>query len=637
MKRCIAGVTALAVIARLRAIHHTSASNAPRSRNTRSKSECSRSRSVSVGVTLCRQCDEDRRRGLGSVGQPISLDHAPVAVQADRQVTVPRLTSRLTNQARRSDRAQGIVSRTKIRPAVAMNCWPSADRGRPVTASSPPKSSTASSPARRAEHEGAQHRDRVRRGAVEMPGDLAGGIEAGNRRAAAQHPRAVVGRNPAERVGDGADQRIGQERRLEDRPRPVRLRRLKLAASRQARRSAWRRTCRDRRSPPRRSSRPCRSAPAGRCRACRASSRQRVAPRSAAPRSAPRAASPECRRAAGRGWRRPRGPAVEMQRARKRLPGLVHQAAALVEEAAAGFVHHDAVGIDQHHRRGIAGCADRSARCACRSNRRTCRRPAPSAMRMPSPVLKRVPGEIRRMPSAPGPKCSRIMSGLAWKPPAARITASAGTLARRALARDLDAADAAAFADEALHRRRIADRDAGRLRRARQRLDDRRAAADRLDARRTLGEIIGRLMEFDAVALDPRHGRRRLGGEPREIGFVALEFGRLQHVVDEARLDAVGRGHAHVGRRPAGVAAGLASAAFSSSVTRSARPCCRAASRARRARRASPAAPWPTTTRSEGAAAMPDLAQRLEFGAGAVLRRLLRAAPAIAPREKVTT
>ena len=90
-----------------------------------------------------------------------------------------------------------------------------------------------------------------------------------------------------------------------------------------------------------------------------------------------------------------------------------------------------------------------------------------------------------------------------------------------------------------------------------ERLDDRRAAADRLDARRTLGEIIGRLMEFDAVALDPGDRRRRFRREPREIGLVALEFRRLQHVVDEARLDALGRRHPHVGRRPARVAAGL--------------------------------------------------------------------------------
>ena len=46
-------------------------------------------------------------------------------------------------------------------------------------------------------------------------------------------------------------------------------------------------------------------------------------------------------------------------------------------------------------------------------------------------------------------------------------------------------------------------------------------------------------------------------GERGEVVLVALEAGRLQHVVDEARLDAVDRGHPHVGRRPAGVAAGV--------------------------------------------------------------------------------
>ena len=42
---------------------------------------------------------------------------------------------------------------------------------------------------------------------------------------------------------------------------------------------------------------------------------------------------------------------LEMQAPRERLPGLVHEARALVEEAAPVAVHHDAVGIEQHHRR----------------------------------------------------------------------------------------------------------------------------------------------------------------------------------------------------------------------------------------------------------------------------------------------
>ena len=75
------------------------------------------------------------------------------------------------------------------------------------------------------EHERAQHRHRVRRGAVEVPGDLAGGVEAGDRLTAAVHAGARVGRQPAEGVGDGADHRPGEERRLDDSARPVRFRR----------------------------------------------------------------------------------------------------------------------------------------------------------------------------------------------------------------------------------------------------------------------------------------------------------------------------------------------------------------------------------------------------------------------------
>ena len=42
----------------------------------------------------------------------------------------------------------------------------------------------------------------------------------------------------------------------------------------------------------------------------------------------------------------------KMDMAREPLPGLVHEAAALVEEAVAGAVHHDPVWIEQDHRRG---------------------------------------------------------------------------------------------------------------------------------------------------------------------------------------------------------------------------------------------------------------------------------------------
>jgi hypothetical protein len=83
------------------------------------------------------------------------------------------------------------------------------------------------------------------------------------------------------------------------------------------------------------------------------------------------------------------------------------------------------------------------------------------------------------------------------------------------------------------------------------------AAAYRLDARRALGQIVDRLVERHAVAGDPFHRGRRVLSERGEVALVALEPRRLQHVVHERWLDTIDRRHPHVGRRPAGVAAGV--------------------------------------------------------------------------------
>ena len=44
---------------------------------------------------------------------------------------------------------------------------------------------------------------------------------------------------------------------------------------------------------------------------------------------------------------------LELDVARERFPGLVHEARAFVEEAAAIAIDHDAIGIDEHDRRGV--------------------------------------------------------------------------------------------------------------------------------------------------------------------------------------------------------------------------------------------------------------------------------------------
>ena len=75
---------------------------------------------------------------------------------------------------------------------------------------------------------------------------------------------------------------------------------------------------------------------------------------------------------------------------------------------------------------------------------------------------------------------------------------------------------------------------------SRQLLDEDRATAGRLNARRAFRQIISRLNEFDAVRCQPRDRRRSLLGKPREIALVTLEIAGCEHVVHEARLDAVG-------------------------------------------------------------------------------------------------
>ena len=54
--------------------------------------------------------------------------------------------------------------------------------------------------------------------------------------------------------------------------------------------------------------------------------------------------------------------------------------------------------------------------------------PSACAMRMPSPELNRARGASSGTVSPPSPKRSRIIAALAWKPPQARIAASAGSV-----------------------------------------------------------------------------------------------------------------------------------------------------------------------------------------------------------------
>ena len=214
---------------------------------------------------------------------------------------------------------------------------------------------------------------------MKMPGDLARRIETGDRARRPQHARLRVGRKAAERIGDRTDQRVGEERRRSRWRAPSSTSAAAAHGRPRGRRGAWRRRWRDRRC--RRRCRPGPSRGAARHRHRSVAPARGVNRRAAAPpRNGPRAAS-----------RRFRGAGVEDRVADE--PGVLKcssranhsqvsctRPAALVEEAAAGAVDHDAIGIDQHDRCRIARCAHRSARHACRSSRRRALR-SPGAMR----------------------------------------------------------------------------------------------------------------------------------------------------------------------------------------------------------------------------------------------------------------
>ena len=99
----------------------------------------------------------------------------------------------------------------------------------------------------------------------------------------------------------------------------------------------------------------------------------------------------------------------KMDVARKSLPGLVHETAALVEETAPALIDHDAVRVNQHDgRRALLRGSTGSMWMPSQSPEM----PAPCSvpMRISSPVLKRVPGEISFMfphPARNAPASSR--------------------------------------------------------------------------------------------------------------------------------------------------------------------------------------------------------------------------------------
>ena len=239
----------------------------------------------------------------------------------------------------------------------------------------------------------------------------------------------------------------------------------------------------------------------------------------------------------------------KMDVASQRLPGLVHQATSLVKEAVAVLIDHDAVGIDQHDRRGIlAARIDRLDMHA-----------VPIAgnggalLGRHAEAVAGVEARSRRDQLdalAAGPEMRAHHRRIALKSAAGENDGIGSERCRRTIAgMNLDAFDAMLPRQHQPGRLAfIADFHACALPRGEQFCNDGAAAADRLNARRPGAEIIKRRDEFDAVALQPSDGCGCIVRQGAKIAGIAAPAAGPEHVVGETRIDPVRRIEPHVRR-----------------------------------------------------------------------------------------
>jgi hypothetical protein len=272
----------------------------------------------------------------------------------------------------------------------------------------------------------------------------------------------------------------------------------------------------------------------------------------------------------------------EMNVTGKRFPGLVDEPGAFVEEPLSILVDHDAVGIDQHHGRGVtAARVDRFDVHAVPIARNV----RASICRHANPVAGIIAGA-----GGDQLECFRARAKMLQHHRAAALETTGGEDYRVGIdrCRDIvvgsnrDAVDAAVGHPQPRRGAIIANLHSCSRCALQKPLDDLPPAAGRLNARWTDAKIVDGNAERDAVGLQPSD---RFDGMLRErpiIVRISQTARGFQHVVFKTGFDPVRRSHSHVRRAPAGIAAGF-------------RPRTRDCSAADSAA-ASPAAPWPTTT-----------------------------------------
>ncbi len=282
-----------------------------------------------------------------------------------------------------------------------------------------------------------------------------------------------------------------------------------------------------------------------------------------------------------------------MDMAREPLPGLVHEAAALVEEAATVAVHHDPVRIEQHDRRraGAARIDRLDVHAAPLAGSGGAERPRHGD------AVAGVEARARRQQRnalAAGAEVLRASSSrLPWNPPQASTTASAASTSPPLHAH---AADRIAFDDERFRRAGVAEHDAGRFRGAGE------LARRSRRRRRPAGCAAAPWRDSRAAGGTRRRARRSTARSPAPRGRGARSRSRRPGAASPPACRA--RSSARPDRaRPCACRQGVqrvlppASSAEALSMSVTATGSCRArASSTADSAAASPAAPWPTTT-----------------------------------------
>ncbi len=196
---------------------------------------------------------------------------------------------------------------------------------------------------------------------------------------------------------------------------------------------------------------------------------------------------------------------LELDFSGERLPGLVDEAGAFVEKPPAVAIDDDAVGVDQHHGRGIfAARIDRLGVHAVpvAGGERALRDADADAVARVEMRARR--DQRHRFAARPEMGAHHLAVGRKAAAGENDRIGGDGFRTVRRTAHHGDAGDAAARGvDDIACRTAIADRHAEPLRRRGQRGNEGAPAADRLNPQGTGGEVIGRLREGDAVALEP--------------------------------------------------------------------------------------------------------------------------------------